>query len=69
MKKIFQWQDYLNWKNMSQKQKLNFKRACLFPFLVYFVYSLLVEFTYALLLILLIYFLVSIKKRNRLSKK
>ena len=38
MKKIFQWEEYLNWKNMSKEQKLNFKRACLFPFLVYIVY-------------------------------
>ncbi len=35
MKKIFQWEEYLNWKNMSKEQKLNFKRACLFPFFVY----------------------------------
>ena len=32
MKKIFQWRDYLNWKKMSSAQKINFKRACLFPF-------------------------------------
>jgi len=24
MKKIFQWEEYLNWKNMSKEQKLNF---------------------------------------------
>ena len=38
IKKIFQWSDYLNWKKMSSAQKINFKRACLFPFLVYLVY-------------------------------
>ena len=38
MKKIFQWREYLNWKKMNSTQKINFKRACLFPFLVYIVY-------------------------------
>ena len=41
MKKIFQWEEYLNWKKMTKEQKLNFKRACLFPFLVYIVYVFL----------------------------
>ena len=52
MKKIFQWEDYLNWKNMSKEQKLNFKRACLFPFLVYIVYIFLNQYSLAILLLL-----------------
>ena len=24
MKKIFQWEEYLNWKKMTKEQKLNF---------------------------------------------
>ena len=34
-KKIFQWREYLNWKKMNSTQKINFKRACLFPCLLY----------------------------------
>ena len=56
MKKIFQWEEYLNWKNMSKEQKLNFKRACLFPFLVYMVYVFLNEYSLAILLLLGLYF-------------
>lgn len=68
IKKIFQWQEYLNWKKMSYSQKLNFKRACLFPFLVYIVYGFLSQFTYAILLILIIYFLIRFRNKNKISK-
>ena len=37
IKKIFQWRDYLNWKKMTTQQKINFKRACLFPLAAYFI--------------------------------
>ena len=67
MKKIFQWQEYLDWKNLSQIQKLNFKRACLFPFFAYFVYIFLSKFTYAILLLIGLYFLISLNN-NKLTK-
>ena len=69
IKKIFQWQEYLNWKKMSYSQKLNFKRACLFPLLVIFIYKFLNDFTYAILIIILIYYLVRLTNKNKLSKK
>jgi len=68
MRKIFQWREYLHWNKMSKSQKINFKRACLFPLLVYFVYSFLAQYTYAILIILLIYFLVRFKNKNKISK-
>ena len=68
MKKIFQWEEYLNWRKMSQKQKINFKRACLFPFLVYIVYVFLYEYSIPILIIIGIYFLMRFKNRNKLSK-
>ena len=68
MRKIFQWQEYLNWNNLSYEQKLNFKRACLFPLLVYFVYGFLSKFSYAILLLLAIYLLMRFFNRNKLSK-
>ena len=68
LKKIFQWKEYLNWKNMSQTQKINFKRACLFPFLVYFFYIFLLEFSSAILIIIGIYFLIRFKNRKKLDK-
>ena len=68
MKKIFQWRDYLNWKKMSSKQKINFKRACLFPFLVYIVYLFLLEFSMAILIIIGIYFLIRFKDRKKINK-
>ena len=68
MKKIFQWRDYLNWKKMSSKQKINFKRACLFPFLVYIVYLFLLEFSMAILIIIGIYFLIRFKNRKKINK-
>ena len=67
MKKIFQWRDYLNWKKMSKTQKLNFKRACLFPFLVYVVYSFLLKYSIAILLIIGIYYLIRFKNRNKIK--
>ena len=68
MKKIFQWKEYLNWSKMSQVQKLNFKRACLFPFLVYIVYIFLDNYSGAILLIIGIYFLIRFKNRNKLGR-
>ena len=68
MKKIFQWQEYLNWRNMSQTQKLNFKRACLFPLLVYIIYGFLDKYSMAIIIILGIYFLLRFKNRNKLRK-
>ena len=68
MKKIFQWEEYLNWRNMSQTQKLNFKRACLFPLLVYIIYVFLDKYSMAIIIILGIYFLLRFKNRNKLRK-
>ena len=68
MKKIFQWEEYLNWRKMSNEQKLNFKRACLFPIFVYIVYSFLNQYSLAILLLLGLYFLIRFKNRNKLRR-
>ena len=68
MKKIFQWEEYLNWKKMTKEQKLNFKRACLFPFFVYIVYVFLNQNSLAILLLLGLYFLIRFKNRNKLGR-
>ena len=68
MRKIFQWREYLNWKDLSPKQKIYFKRACLFPFLAYFVYTFLAKFTFSILIIIALYFLIKYKNKNKLSK-
>ena len=68
LKKIFQWEEYLNWRKMSAQQKINFKRACLFPFLAIIVYNFLTKFTYAILLLVCIYLLIRLKNRRRISK-
>ena len=68
MKKIFQWRDYLNWKKMSSTQKINFKRACLFPFLVYLVYVFLLKYSISILIVIGIYYLVRFKNRKKLNK-
>ena len=68
MKKIFQWKDYLNWKKMSPTQKINFKRACLFPFLVYVVYVFLLKYSISILIVIGIYYLVRFKNRKKLDK-
>ena len=68
MKKIFQWEEYLNWRKMSKDQKLNFKRALLFPFLVYIVYVFLNQYSIAILLLIGLYFLIRFKNRNKLGR-
>ena len=68
MKKIFQWREYLNWNKMTATQKINFKRACLFPFLVYIVYIFLVKYSIAILIIVCIYYLVRFKNRKKINK-
>ena len=68
MKKIFQWEEYLNWKNMSKEQKLNFKRACLFPFLVFRDYVFHNQYSFAILLLLGLYFLIRFRNRNMLGR-
>ena len=68
MKKIFQWKEYLYWRKMTSSQKINFKRACLFPFLVYVVYIFLYKYSLALLIIIGIYFLIRFKNSKKLKK-
>ena len=68
MKKIFRWQDYLNWKKMSSTQKINFKRACLFPFLVYVVYFFLLKYSISILIVIGIYYLLRFTNRKKLNK-
>ena len=68
LKKIFQWEEYLNWRKMSAQQKINLKRACLFPILAIIVYNFLSKFTYAILILLSIYLLLRLKNRRRISK-
>ena len=68
LKKIFQWEDYLSWRKMSAQQKINFKRACLFPLLAFVVYKFLSDFTYAILLLICIFLLIRFKNRRRISK-
>ena len=68
MKKIFQWRDYLNWNKMTSAQKINFKRACLFPFLVYVVYFFLLKYSLAILIVFGIYYLVRFKNRKKINK-
>ena len=67
MKKIFQWREYLNWKAMNSTQKINFKRACLFPFLVYFVYVFLLKYTIAILILIGFYYLIRFKNRKKIK--
>ena len=68
LKKIFQWEDYINWRKMTRQQKINFKRACLFPFFAIFIYNFLSKFTYAILLLICIYLLIRLKNRRRITK-
>ena len=68
MKKIFQWRDYLNWSKMTSTQKINFKRACLFPFLVYIVYFYLSKYSISILIFIGIYYLIRFKNRKKLNK-
>ena len=68
MKKIFQWEEYLNWRNMSKEQRLNCKRVFLFLFLVYIVYVFLNQYSFAILLLLGLYFLIRFKNRNKLGR-
>ena len=68
MKKIFQWEEYLDWKKMSSTQKINFKRACLSPFLVYIVYFFLKQYSIAILIILGFYYLIRFRNRKKLDK-
>ncbi len=68
MKKIFQWQEYLNWKELSPQQKINFKRVCLFPLLAYLVYAFLTKFKFSILIILAIYFFIRYRNNKKLSK-
>ena len=68
MKKIFQWREYLNWSKMNSTQKINFKRACIFPFIVYVVYSLLLKYSISILIIIGIYYLIRFRNRKKLNK-
>jgi len=53
---------------MTKEQKLNFKRACLFPFLVYIVYVFLNQSSIAILILIGLYFLIRFKNRNKLGR-
>ena len=54
---------------MTSTQKINFKRACLFPFLVYVVYFFLLEYTISILILIGIYYLVRFKNRKKIKRR
>ena len=68
MKKIFQWREYLNWRQLSSTQKINFKRAILFPFFAYMVYFFLSQYSISILIIIGIYFLIRFKNKMKIKK-
>tara|TARA_Y100001970_G_scaffold294164_1_gene447828 strand:- start:11352 stop:11600 length:249 start_codon:yes stop_codon:yes gene_type:complete len=68
IKKIFQWREYLNWKEMTPQQRLNFKRACCFPLFAYAIFIFLKSYIYAIFLIITILFLLRLKDRDKLTK-
>jgi len=68
MKKIFQWKEYLNWRQLSYKQKINLKRALLFPFLAYLVYYFLSKYSLEILIIISFYYLLRFKNKKKLKK-
>ncbi len=68
MRKIFQWQEYLNWRDLSPQQRINLKRAFLFPLLAYLVYSFLEKFTFPILIIIAFYFFIKYKNNNKIRK-
>jgi len=66
--KIFQWQDYYSWKKMTYKQRLNVKRVLALLLISYYLFTFLSEFKYALIIIILLYFLIRNINKNKISK-
>ena len=69
MKRVFQMERYLEWKDLSYEEKLSVKRLILLPFLAYFIISIFNQFFVLISLLLIGYVLYRLFERNDIIKK
>ncbi len=69
MKRVFQLERYLEWKDLSYEEKLSVKRLILLPFLAYFIISIFNQFFVLISLLLIGYVLYRLFERNDIIKK
>ncbi len=68
MKRIFQWRRYLEWKNLTQEEKLSAKRLLLVPVAAYLVFAFLKEYAVTLAFFICLYLLYKKFEKGKLSK-
>ncbi len=68
MKRIFQWQRYLNWKNLSPQEKLTVKRLLFLPIIAYFIIIFINQNALTLIFLIIGYFAYKNFEKGKIHK-
>ena len=68
MKRIFQWRRYLEWKELTQSEKLNAKRILLVPIAAYFLMAFINQYALTFMFLICLYFAYKKFEKGRLMK-
>ena len=69
MKRVFQWERYLEWKNLTREEKLSAKRFLLVPVFTYLIITILNQNISLIVLLLVGYALYKKHERGNIIKK
>ena len=69
MKRVFQWRRYLEWKNLTPKEKLSAKRFLLIPVFAYLIIEIFNQNLFLIVLFLIGYVLYKKFERRNILKK
>ncbi len=68
MKRIFQWRRYLEWKDLTNEEKLAAKRLLFVPLVAYFAFVFINQNAFTLVFLICIYLLYKKFEKGKLSK-
>ena len=68
MKRIFQWRRYLDWQNLSAKEKLTTKRLLFIPIIAFFIISFIQEYAFTIIFLICGYLAYKKFEKKNLTK-
>ncbi len=68
MKRIFQWRRYIEWKDLTNDEKLGVKRLVLLPIVAYFVIYFINQYFFPIVFLLFLYFAYKKLEKGNLTK-
>ncbi len=68
MKRVFQWRRYLEWKDLTSREKLAAKRLLFVPIAAYFVFTFINQYAFTLVFLICLYFAYKKFDKGKLMK-